>query len=125
MAKTYVTIIDSTGRNILGVQKAQTATTLTIENPVMILVQPQNGQFQVQLITLLLAEFIQTDDTTKKNFSFTYQKLNIAIGQDFNIDPKITSQYDKVMDSINNNGDNLGAADTGNAAPEVIKLFDE
>ena len=125
MSNTYVTIIDNTGRNILGVLSNDTKDTLDILNPVMITVQPQNGQFQVQLIPLFLAEFIQTDDTTKKNFSFTYQKLNIAIGQDFNIDPKITSQYDKVMDSINNNGDNLGAADTGNAAPEVIKLFDE
>ena len=55
MSNTYVTIIDNTGRNILGVLSNESDTTLDILNPVMITVQPQNGQFQVQLIPLFLA----------------------------------------------------------------------
>jgi len=120
MAKNYVTIIDNSGRNILGVLKSETNTDITIENPVMILVQPQNGSFQVQLIPLFLAEFIETDDTTKKNFSFTFSKSNVGVGKGFAVGSQITSQYDKVMEAMN-----APQGAITNAAPEVIKLFDE
>lgn len=120
MAKNYVTIIDNSGRNILGVLKDETKTDLTIEIPVMILVQPQNGSFQVQLIPLFLAEFIETDKETKKNFAFTFNKSNISVGVNFNVDSKITSQYDRVMDSMN-----TPPTTAASSTPEVIRLFEE
>ena len=52
MGTYYITIIDNTGRNIIGVLENETDTTIDIKNPVMITVQPQNGQFSVQLIPL-------------------------------------------------------------------------
>ena len=58
MDNKYVTIIDNTGRNILGTLANETDTEINILNPVMISVTPQNGQFQIQLIPLFLAEFI-------------------------------------------------------------------
>lgn len=119
MDKKYVTIIDNTGRNILGVFGSETNTELTIQNPVMILVQPQNGQFQVQLIPLFLAEFILNDDKTFRNFSYTFNKANIAVGTGFAVDGKITGQYDRIIEAAN------VPPKAATAEPEVIKLFDE
>ena len=123
MAKTYVTIIDNTGRNILGLKGNETDNTLDILSPVMITVQPQNGQFQVQLIPLFLAEFITPDPVNARNFTFTYTKANVAIGSGFTVDEKITSQYDKILDASNTFKQEAAPA-TG-AKPEVIKLFEE
>jgi hypothetical protein len=122
MSNTYVTIIDNTGRNILGVLSNETDTTLDILNPVMITVQPQNGQFQVQLIPLFLAEFITQDEKTKRNFTYTYNKANVAIGINFTVDTRITSQYDKIIENANTA---KPAAPAATGKPEVIKLFED
>ena len=124
MSNTYVTIIDNTGRNILGVLADETAETVDILNPVMITVQPQNGQFQVQLIPLFLAEFIASDEKNLRNFTYRYNKANVAIGLDFNVDARITSQYDKIIENANT-AKPVAAAPTAGAKPEVIKLFED
>ena len=85
MDKKYVTIIDNTGRNILGTVANETPTEIDILNPVMISVTPQNGQFQVQLIPLFLGEFISPTNN-ERNFVYTYSKSNIAVGKNFTID---------------------------------------
>ena len=112
MDKKYVTIIDTTGRNILGVLSSETTTELTIANPVMVLVQPQNGQFQVQLIPLFLAEFIKNDPDTNRNFNFTFNKANIAVGIGFSVD-------DKIIEATNT------TAKPAAVEPEIIKLFED
>jgi hypothetical protein len=119
MAKNYITIIDNTGRNVLGELSNETDTTVDILNPVMITVQPQNNQFQVQLIPLFLAEFIAINDKGR-NFTYTYHKSNVAIGKNFNIDPRITTQYDKIIEASNASKPTV-KQDT---QPEVIKLFE-
>jgi len=124
MSNTYVTIIDNTGRNILGVLADETAETVDILNPVMITVQPQNGQFQVQLIPLFLAEFIASDEKNLRNFTYKYNKANVAIGLDFNVDARITSQYDKIIENANT-AKPVAAAPAAGAKPEVIKLFED
>jgi len=124
MSNTYVTIIDNTGRNILGVLGDETPDTIDILNPVMITVQPQNGQFQVQLIPLFLAEFIASDDKNLRNFTYRYSKQNIAIGLDFQVDSRITSQYDKIIENANT-AKPVAAAPAAGAKPEVIKLFED
>lgn len=119
MAKNYITIIDNTGRNILGELAKETDTTVDILNPVMITVQPQNNQFQVQLIPLFLAEFIAVNDAGR-NFTYTYNKSNVAIGKNFNVDPRITAQYDKIIEAANVSKPPVKQ----DAQPEVIKLFE-
>lgn len=116
----YITIIDTTGRNILGVVEKNTDTELHILNPVMISVQPQNGQFQVQLIPLFLAEFIAPDDANGRNFVYVYSKSNIAVGVKFKIDPRITLQYEKIVTAANASKPNQK-----DGKPEVIKLFED
>ena len=120
MDKKYITIIDNTGRNILGVLSSESDTEINILNPVMISVQPQNGQFQVQLIPLFLAEFISQSETNARNFTYTFSKCNVAVGVGFDIDPRITSQYDKIISAAN-----AAKAPQKDAKPEVIKLFEE
>jgi len=122
MDKNYITIIDNTGRNVLGLNVRETETEVDILNPVMITVQPQNSQFQVQLIPLFLAEFIAHNEKTLRNFVYTYSKANIAIGKDFNIDVRITSQYDRIIEGAN--GVKAPAVVQENK-PEVIKLFED
>ena len=119
MAKNYITIIDNTGRNVLGELSNETDTTVDILNPVMITVQPQNNQFQVQLIPLFLAEFIAVNDKGR-NFTYTYHKSNVAVGKNFDIDSRITMQYDKIIEASNASKPPV-KQDT---QPEVIKLFE-
>ena len=121
MANKYVTIIDTTGRNILGLLENETESSIDILNPVMISVQPtQNSQFQVQLIPLFLAEFIASG-TNGRNFIFTYSKNNIAVGKNFDLDPRITSQYNRIVEAANTVKSNSNSE----AKPEVTKLFEE
>lgn len=118
MANNYITILDNTGRNILGTIGKETATEIEIVNPVMITVQPQNQQFQVQLIPLFLAEFISPASDGSRFFTYVYSKSNVAVGTNFNVDQRITSQYDKIVEAT------LKSKSSTNN-PEVIKLFDE
>ena len=117
--KTYITFIDSAGRNIFGESLADTDTNVKVGNPVMILVQQQeNGQMAVQLYPLFFAEFINPDADDKRNSVFTYSKASIATASDFDIDPRIIEQYEKIVNPT------LVPTDQP-ADPEVIKLFDE
>jgi len=121
MDNKYVTIIDNTGRNILGIVSEETDSTITLSNPVMISVQPQNGQFQVQLIPLFLAEFIKGGGPNNRNFAFTYSKSNVAVGTGFDIDVRITSQYARIIEAANA----VKVDAKTDTKPEVVKLFED
>lgn len=118
--KNYTTFIDSAGRNIFGTTAEETDSVLKVENPVMILVQQQeNGQMAVQLYPLFFAEFTSPDANDKRNSFFTYQKTSIAIGSDFEIDPRIIEQYERIVNPT------LVPNTPEEGDPEVVKLFDE
>ena len=123
MGNKYITIIDNLGRSILGVELSQTAESVTIQNPVMISVQPapkqdsnQPDTFRVQLIPLFLTEFIKPENNNR-SFTYTYSKSSIALGHGFLIDDRIINQYDRMQDSV------IAPQPVSN--PEVIKLFDD
>lgn len=120
---TYKTFIDNAGRSIYGQVSAETDSTITVQNPVMITVQQQqNGQMAVQLFPLFFAEFIEPTEGDKRESYFTYDKSSIAVGVDFNIDPRITDQYEKIVHPV------LVPPTTPEGTegePEVIKLFDD
>ena len=75
--KEIIAIVDQVGRTVVGVETGSTAKTLTLNNPVIVHVQPdpQNGQLQVQTFPYLFMEFIEGDRT--KN-DWTFHKSNIA-----------------------------------------------
>ena len=63
--KEIIAIVDQCGRTVVGVETGSTAKTLTLNNPVIVHVQPdpQNGQLQVQTFPYLFMEFIDGDKT--------------------------------------------------------------
>jgi len=124
--KTYKTFIDNAGRSIYGAVKEETDSSLVVENPVMITVQQQqNGQMAVQLFPLFFAEFVNPSAEEKRDTYFTYPKSSIAIGVDFDIDPRITDQYEKIVHPVLVPPTEQAVTPTENGEPEVIKLFDD
>jgi hypothetical protein len=118
--KTYITFIDNAGRSIFGEVKDESKTLIDV-NPVMIAVQQQqDGQMAVQLFPLFFAEFVTDSDTTGRNTVFSYIKNTIAIGKEFDVDPRITAQYEKVV-----NPTLVPVGEEAADDAEVIKLFDE
>jgi len=119
----YTTFIDNAGRCLFGEVKLDTDSSLTVKNPVMITVQQQqNGQMAVQLFPLFFAEFVQPEEGDRSNY-FTYSKDAIAVGSDFNIEPRIIEQYLKIVNPVLEQQQVVN--DNPQGEPEVIKLFDE
>mgnify|MGYP003124501614 CR=1 FL=1 len=119
----YTTFIDNAGRCLFGEVKLDTDSSLTVKNPVMITVQQQqNGQMAVQLFPLFFAEFVQPEEGDRSNY-FTYSKNAIAIGSDFDIEPRIIDQYKKIVNPVLEQQQVVN--DNPQGEPEVIKLFDE
>jgi hypothetical protein len=94
MTDKHIVIIDNIGRNIIGRVTSETDTTLTIHNPVIVFVQPeQSGQIQVQSFPVFFFEFINKEFRGQNNW--TYQKANITTS-DVVLDDRILIQYEKI-----------------------------
>ena len=117
MSKQIKTIVDHIGRTVVGVVKKEDTKTITLNNPVIIHVQPnpQTGQLQVQSFPYLFMEFIKGEDKSKNNW--TFNKAAIAVS-DVELDDKIIDQYENINKPPS-------AIVTPDEEPEVIKLFDE
>lgn len=115
-----ITIMDHIGRNVMGTLVAETDTSITINNPVIIHVQPnpQNGQLQVQSFPYIFMEFL-TPGTKDKN-NWTFSKSAIATS-DVELDSKIIAQYN----SINSIPAGNSEPASEESEPEVIKLFND
>jgi hypothetical protein len=94
MKEKYVAIIDQIGRTIIGKFFKEDAATITLSNPVILHVQPdQGGQIQVQSFPLFFFEFI--NKANRDNNNWTYTKSSI-VTSDVDLDDRIISQYDKI-----------------------------
>lgn len=94
MKEKHVAIIDQIGRNIIGKLVKETDTTLTLNNPVIVFVQPeQSGQIQVQSFPVFFFEFINKEFREQNNW--TYNKANI-VTSDVVLDDRILTQYEKI-----------------------------
>tara|TARA_R100001163_G_scaffold54260_1_gene41589 strand:- start:11 stop:406 length:396 start_codon:yes stop_codon:yes gene_type:complete len=114
--KQIKTIVDHIGRTVLGVVEKDTKDTITLFNPVIIHVQPdqQTGQLQVQSFPYIFMEFLK--DKEKNNWTFSKSSISIS---DVELDERIIQQYD----NINNPQPPLtqSAEDAG----DVVTLFDD
>jgi len=112
MSKEIIAIVDQVGRTVVGVETGQTDDTLTLNNPVIVHVQPdpENGQLQVQTFPYLFMEFIEGD---KKLNEWTFNKAAIVTST-----VKLTEQITEQYHAINN-----PAPPAPVEEPEVIKLF--
>lgn len=121
--KKYITFIDNAGRSIFGTKAAETKTSLTIENPVMIHVaQQEGGQMAVQLYPLFFAEFVQPDTNNGRLNKFVYHKNGIAVGKDFDVDDRIAQQYERIVNPVLVPNDR---SESPELDPDVVKLFDD
>ena len=113
MSKEIIAIVDQVGRVVMGVTTAETKETLTLNNPVIVHVQPDTntGQLQVQTFPYLFMEFIEGDRS--KN-DWTFNKASIATSN-----VALTDQIKAQYNSINT----PAAQKVAEAEPEVIKLF--
>jgi hypothetical protein len=114
MSKEIIAIVDQVGRTVIGVETGQTDETLTLNNPVIVHVQPdpQSGQLQVQTFPYLFMEFIEGD---KKLNEWTFTKSSIVTST-----VKLTEQIKAQYNAINNPAPKQPEPV---AEPEVIKLF--
>jgi hypothetical protein len=110
----HVVIIDQIGRNIIGNLVRETDTTLTLHNPVIVFVQPeQSGQIQVQSFPVFFFEFINKEFRGQNNW--TYQKANITTS-DVVLDERILAQYEKI------NTPPLEPQVISSASPKVVSI---
>lgn len=118
MSKEIIAIVDQVGRTVIGVETGQTDETLTLNNPVIVHVQPdpQSGQLQVQTFPYLFMEFIEGD---KQHNEWTFNKHSVATST-----VKLTEQIKAQYKAINSPAPAPQAAPAASGEePEVIKLF--
>ena len=117
--KKIKTIVDHIGRTVVGKVTAETKSSLTLFNPVIIHVQPdqQTGQLQVQSFPYIFMEFLKDKD--KNNWTFDKSSISVS---DVDLDERIITQYE----NINNPKPPIQEPQQGTGEePEVIKLFDD
>jgi len=116
--KKIQTIVDHIGRTVLGVVKKDTKDSITLFNPVIIHVQPdqQTGQLQVQSFPYIFMEFLQD----KEQNNWTFDKSAIAVS-DVQLDDRIIQQYE----NINNPTPPVLEDSDSESDGEVVKLFDD
>ena len=117
--KEIKTIVDHIGRTVVGKLTKETKDVITLFNPVIIHVQPdqQTGQLQVQSFPYIFMEFLKDKD--KNNWTFDKSSISVS---DVQLDERIISQYE----NINNPNPPIQEAQQGTGEePEVIKLFDD
>lgn len=111
--QTHVALIDHVGRNIIGKLVVETDSTITIENPVILHVQPQqSGQLEVQTYPVFFFEFI--DKTNRDKNAWTYTKSNV-VTSNVVLDERILSQYEKI---------NTPPEEPKSSSPRVISIND-
>lgn len=116
MKEKHVVIIDNIGRNIIGKLVNETDTALTLHNPVIMFVQPdQSGQIQVQSFPVFFFEFINKEFRGQNNW--TYQKANITTS-DVVLDDRILTQYEKI------NTPPVEPQATPSSSPKIVSIDD-
>ena len=116
-----VVFFDSVGRTILG-EKLEDKTTnevLTIKNPAVVHIMPnqQSGQLQLQILPLFFKEFLADKDT---GTVWNYNRANITEAVDVTFDFKLEAQYRQIFAA-----GPAPAPQQPQGSPEVIRLFDD
>lgn len=116
-----VVFFDSVGRTILG-EKLEDKTTkevLTIKNPAVVHIMPnqQTGQLQLQILPLFFKEFLADKDT---GTVWNYSRAIITEAVDVTFDFKLEAQYRQIFAA-----GPAPAPQQPQGSPEVIKLFDD
>ena len=116
-----VVFFDTVGRTILGERVASETTEeiLTIKNPAVVHILPnqQTGQLQLQILPLFFKVFLA--DKSEPTV-WQYKRELITESKDLVLDFKVQGQYQQIFSNIV-----LPTSQTAGGKPDVIKLFDE
>ena len=111
-----VVFLDTIGRTILGKVTNDTADTISVSNPAIVVVQPnpQSGQIQLQILPLFFREFLaDRNDATVWHF----KKSSLTLSDDIDFVTQFKAQYEQLFAPA--------VEPTADSEPEVVKLFDE
>lgn len=116
--KTLTVFLDSIGRTIIGKTVSEDATTLTVENPALVHVQPnvQTNQLQLQILPLFFREFLK--DRTQPT-TWAYNKNNITPSGSLEFAEQFYAQYEQIFKA------SPQPASPPEGETNVVKLFDE
>jgi hypothetical protein len=115
-----ITFIDNIGRNVIGTLLEKTDTTLKVKNPSVInIAQADNGQLQVQIIPLFLAEFLD-ESVRSEGTVWAYNTATVTLADPFKIDSRLVEQYNRIS-----SGAFAPPQQQGQVPDSVVKLFDE
>lgn len=116
-----VVFFDQVGRTILGerIDDKTTDGVLTVKNPAVVHIMPnqQTGQLQLQILPLFFKEFLADKDS---GTVWNYVRANITEAVDVTFDFKLEAQYRQIFSNTP-----APAPQQPQGSPEVIKLFDE
>lgn len=116
-----VVFFDTVGRTILGerLDDKTTDSVLSIKNPAVVHIMPnqQTGQLQLQILPLFFKEFLADKDS---GTVWNYNRANITEAVDVTFDFKLEAQYRQIFANVP-----APAPQQPQGSPEVIKLFDE
>jgi hypothetical protein len=114
--KKLTVFLDNIGRTIIGKVSSETETTLSIENPALVHIQPnaQTQQLQLQILPLFFKEF-QADKNEPTVWN--YNKQNITTSNEIKFAFQFAAQYDQLFQAP--------VAPNQDSNNEVVKLFDE
>lgn len=129
--KKIIVFVDGIGRTIYGEEVSNTKEGLTVKNPAIINVVPnqQTGQLQVQVLPFFFNEFLEKKEQSETQWRFPGD--SVTIGVDVDLDSKLVEQYEKMFNPslIVTPGEPTiatpGEAQKGAGAAKVVKLFDE
>lgn len=116
-----VVFFDTVGRTILGerLDDKTTDSVLSIKNPAVVHIMPnqQTGQLQLQILPLFFKEFLADKEV---GTVWNYNRANITEAVDVTFDFKLEAQYRQIFANVP-----APAPQQPQGSPEVIKLFDE
>jgi hypothetical protein len=104
-------IIDHIGRVVVGKIVEKTDTSLTLNNPIILHVQPNQSQLQVQSFPYIFMELLTPESKTENNWTFNRASI---VESSVELNSDIIRQYHSFNTPRPPQGE-----------PEVIKLFDD
>lgn len=122
-------IVDAAGRTILGEHEKETKDVIVLKNPATLFIQPnqQTGQLAVQLIPFFFREFVE-ESKRPEGLSWTFDKSHVSFTEQFTLDERLYSQYEKMMTKEANSNPPTVEEFEGAAAKKQtkeVKLFDQ
>ena len=115
MSEKHITLIDHIGRTIIGVLVGETEKEVTVRNPVIIHVQPQqNGQLAVNTFPMFFFEFI--DKEYRLYNDWTFNKGSI-VTSNVTLNPEVIKSYTQLNTPP-------AVVDTVASNPKVVSIND-